>query len=233
MEWTYIIGVCGAIGCLAVLYHWWQLQRLLRNVREYEFLHLDSADLPAAARLHFQTHTPALAELGFQPIGDFRMKPRPVEVYDRVFLSDNGQTLATICAVLGKGGVSQISILADGTCIHSLSLADPHPERDFEPNDRLVVAYLPDASVEELHAQHLRLVRELSTCSGCRVLRFQPDQYREILVYDQRVFNRWRYRHGGLNQEPPAPDFASLCQAPAEVSAIEETQPRLDTSYEL
>jgi hypothetical protein len=30
------------------------------------------------------------------------------------------------------------------------------------------------------------------------------------MVYDQRLFNRWSYRHGNPDREPPAPDFRTL-----------------------
>jgi hypothetical protein len=42
------------------------------------------------------------------------------------------------------------------------------------------------------------------------VLPFRPDQFRAVLVYDRRLFNRWRYRHSEFDREPPAPDFRTL-----------------------
>jgi hypothetical protein len=204
------IYVVGTFICLAGLYRWWQLHHVLRNVREIEFLPMDARSLPSKTLKHFQTYTPALFQLQFDLIGDFRMKPRPVEVFDRIFLSQDGQTLASICSVLEGGGVSLISVLSNGLCIHSVSMANPHPERTANPSDRILVCYLPDASVEVLHDFHRRAIGDLSELSGSKVLRFRKDQFREVLVYDQRVFNRWRFRHGGLNHEPPAPDFSTL-----------------------
>jgi hypothetical protein len=41
-------------------------------------------------------------------------------------------------------------------------------------------------------------------------MRFRDDQLKGVLIYDQRIFCRWRYRYGGLDEEPPAPDLESL-----------------------
>jgi hypothetical protein len=41
------------------------------------------------------------------------------------------------------------------------------------------------------------------------VLQLRPYQFRAVMVYDQRLFNRRRYRHGGLDRAP-APDFGTL-----------------------
>ena len=41
-------------------------------------------------------------------------------------------------------------------------------------------------------------------------MRFRRDQFREVMIYDQLIFCRWRYRHGDLADEPPSPDFNTL-----------------------
>ena len=46
--------------------------------------------------------------------------------------------------------------------------------------------------------------------SGNGVMSFKSDQFREVVIYYQRVVCRWRYRHGELDQEPPNPDINSL-----------------------
>ena len=138
------------------------------------------------------------------------MKSQPVEVHDRIFLSADGETLADICAVLKGGGVDLISLLSDGICVHTASAKNPKPERTLQPGDQLYMAYLPDVSVEEQYRQHLDAVREQCAALGTSVIRQHIDQFREVLVYDQRLFNRWRFRHGDLPVQPPAPDFGTL-----------------------
>jgi hypothetical protein len=64
--------------------------------------------------------------------------------------------------------------------------------------------------VQELHEHHLNTLRELTTLKQTSVIRFRRDQFREVMVYDQLIFCRWRYRHGGLDQVPPPPDFRTL-----------------------
>jgi hypothetical protein len=212
--WVYLVS--GVLRGTAV-FRWRQLDKILRNVREYEFVPVKGRSLAQATRLHFQTHTPALVLLWFDLIGDFRMKSKPVEVYDRIFIGYDGQTVATICSLLHGGGVSLISVLSNGMCVHSVSVTDPRPERTFAPADQLQVCYLPGASVDALHDRHQRTLRKLSKKTGSSALHFRRDKFREVLVYDQRVFNRWRHRHGCLDHQPPAPDFNSLLGAPGQL----------------
>src|SRR5262249_14153454 len=73
------------------------LRRINRTVRELEFLPVDGSSLEEPVRGPLGTLTPPLVELGFQLIGDFRMKPKPVVRHDRVLLSGDGQTMAFIC----------------------------------------------------------------------------------------------------------------------------------------
>jgi hypothetical protein len=202
------------LPCLVQSYrarHWVRtLQRIQRTVREYEFLPVDGASLGEPMRGHLEALTPPLVELGFQPLGDFRMKPEPVVSHSRIFLSADGRTLAVACSILRAGVVSFMSVLEDGTCVHTSGTRNPHPERTFEPADRLALAYLPGRHPTNLHREHLEAVREAVERSGAQALQFRPYQFRAVMIYDQRLFNRWRYRHGSLDREPPAPDFRTL-----------------------
>jgi hypothetical protein len=196
------------------------LQRVSRTMREFEFLRVNFLYLEEPVRRHFETHTPPLLQLGFDLIGDFRMKPEPVVVHDRLFLSADGEVFADLCALLDSGAVSLLSILEDGTCVHTCSVEDPHPERTFEPADRLCMTYMPDASVPDLHRHHANILREQMAWKGSPAIRFCREQFREILIYDQNLFNRWLYRHGGLDREPPRADLQTLIQ-PAASSVIQ------------
>jgi hypothetical protein len=190
-----------------------QLRRVSRTYRNYEFIPMDISCLGESVRDRFETYTPPLVQLGFKHLGDFRMKPEPVVVHDRFFLSTDGETVADICAVLDGGGLSLISVLQDGTVVHTTSVNNPHPERRLEPADRLWISYLPEASVSYLHFHHVNAVRDLCAGTGSKAMRFRDDQLRAVLVYDQRIFCRWRYRYDGLDEEPPAPDIRSLRDA--------------------
>jgi hypothetical protein len=188
-----------------------QMRRTSRTYRPYEFVEVDSLLHAGPIRRQFERHTPLLLEMGFDLIGDYRLKPKPVEVHDRLFLSPDRETLAAICAVLGSGAVSLISVLDDGMCVHTTCTFNPHPERTLDPADRLWISYVPEAaSVQDLHQHHLDTLRKLSAETDSRALRFRREQFREVLNYDQLVFCRWRFRHGGLDHEPPEPDYGSL-----------------------
>jgi hypothetical protein len=190
------------------------LRRVNRVVREYEFIPVDGSSLGEPMRGHFEALTPPLVELGFQQIGDFQMKLEPVVVHDRVLLSADGRTLATVCCVLDAGVISFMSVLDDGTCVHTSGTRNPHPERSFEPADRLSLTYLPGAHPSYLHREHEEALRTAAARTGAGVMQFRGDQFRAVMVYDQRLFNRWRYRHDGLDREPPAPDFSTLVAVP-------------------
>jgi hypothetical protein len=208
---------CAAVFCLCFQAQLFQLRRRVRTlrrinrtVREYEFDPVDGSSLGEPTRGHLDRLTPPLLELGFQPIGDFRMKPEPVVVYDRILLSPDGRTLATVCCLLSGGAVSFMSVLDDGTLVHTSGSRNPHPERTFEPADQLVLTYRPETHPSNQHREHQEAVRAAAARTGAGVMQFRPDQFRELMVYDQRLFNRWRRRHGNLDREPPAPDFNTL-----------------------
>src|SRR5262249_50296975 len=120
------------------------------------------------------------------------------------------ETLGAICAVLETGDVCFISVLEDGTCVDTSGCPGPHPERVFDELDELWVSYLPDTPVEVMYAHHVKTLKDLCARNRTRVMHFQRDQFRAIVTYDQRIHCRWRYRHGGMDKKPPAPDFASL-----------------------
>jgi hypothetical protein len=207
---TLLYGCCAACVLGLVLFRYLQLRYASRTYREYQFVEVHVREVDAAVRLQFETYTPALVDYGFQWLGDYRMKPRPVEVYDRLFISDDGEMLADICSVLAGGGVSLISVLEDGTCLETTTTEDPDPDWTFERSDGLWVTHVPGASIPYLHSRHLDAVRQVSARNGTRLLRLSRDRFREVVVYSQRAFCRWVYRHGGMDQEPPPPDFSSL-----------------------
>lgn len=186
------------------------LNRINRMFRPYEFVKVNNLYLDASVREQFEWYTPPLIQLDFHLLDDYRMKPEPVVVHNRFFFSPDGDILASICALLNSGAVSLISILEDGTVVHTASVQNPHPERVLEPSDQMVISYMPDTAVEDQYRHHIEVLRECAARRGAGVLRFGDDQLRAVMVYDQAIFNRWRYRHGGLDQRPPAPDFGSL-----------------------
>jgi len=190
-----------------------QLRYCLRTVREYEFAPVDASQLAEPIRRMFDQHTPALVQLGFQPIGDFRMKSKPVEVHDRLFLSRDGNTLTAICAVLKGGGVAFMSVLSDGTAVHTSSSKNPRPQRTLEPDDQLCMTYLPEIPLADVYAGHVQALASEGAARGATPLAQTAETFREVLVYDQRIFQRWRYCYGDLPAEPAAPDFDGLVAA--------------------
>jgi len=85
--------------------------------------------------------------------------------------------------------------------------------------------HLPDVPVDEAHRRHRDTLGELAARNGTGLLRFSREQFRAVVVYDQRLFNRWRYRHGGFDREPPTPDFQTLLASPVPVAHGEGVLP--------
>jgi len=189
-----------------------ELRQVLNTVREYEFIPVQADSLAEATQRQFERHTPAMLELGFVQLGDFRMKPQPVEVHNRFFLSADGNVLGSVSALLDKGGVSFISVLTDGVCINTTSSRNPRPERTLEETDQLLLTYAGNHNPIELHCLHQAILDAVAAGRDATTLQFSAAQIRPLMVYDQRLFNRWRHRHGDFTTQPPAPEFATLQQ---------------------
>jgi hypothetical protein len=219
----WILVVCGSLGALAAphlvgMYRFHaarsrrraELRQVLSTVREYEFIPVQAEALAENTRQQFDRHTPAMLELGFVPQGDFRMKPQPVEVHNRFFLSPGGDIVGSISALLDKGGVSFISVLADGVCINTTSSKNPRPDRTVEETDQLLLTYAGHDDAAELYCLHQAILNAVVQGRDVEALHFSTDQLRDVMVYDQRLFNRWRFRHGDFATAPPAPELGTL-----------------------
>jgi len=187
-----------------------ELRQALNTVREYEFIPVEFQSLAEPVRQQLERHTPPMLQLGLKQLDDYRMKPPPVEVHDRFFLSPEGDILGDISALVGKGGVTFISVLTDGTCVNTTSSKNYRPDRLLEETDQLVLTYAGCDDVVELYRQHVTILNEAAKRQNTPVVRFSPNQLRALMVYDQRLFNRWRHRHGDFATAPPAPNFATL-----------------------
>src|SRR5262249_47863956 len=115
------------------------LRQVNCSYRPYEFVRVNNLELAAPIREQFEIHSPVLIKLGYELIADFRRTPEPVEVYDRIFFSSDGRTIAAVTALLGSGAMGLISVLQDGTVVHTTSARNPRPERTSVPSDQLCI----------------------------------------------------------------------------------------------
>src|SRR4029078_4149830 len=99
---------------------------------------------------------------------------------------------------------------ADGVCINTTSSKNPRPDRPLEETDQLLLTYAGNDNAFELYSLDPAIVSAVAQGRDTEALHFAADQLRELMVYDQRLFNRWRFRHGDFATMPPAPDFATL-----------------------
>lgn len=70
-------------------------------------------------------------------MGDYKLKEQPVSLIDRFFWRDDGTVLG-ICSIADAirriKAPSLISWLADGVCVQTTSLEDPHPDQQPDPD---------------------------------------------------------------------------------------------------
>ena len=191
-----------------------QVQKVGRTYREYQFVPVNSMHLPKWIQKTWEQHTPTLFQTRFEMLGDYRLKPEPIEVHDRFFLSDQGDILATVCCVLEQSALSLMTVLEDGTVVESANCTDPKPECSFEPADRLQVLYLPGVPLKELEIQHRDVLHRLVAERQANVVRIDRENFQRVALHGQRVFCRWRDRHNELDQPPPLPDFEQFAAMP-------------------
>jgi hypothetical protein len=192
------------------------LRRDLPTHNSYEFARMTPDLVVEPISGHFEKFTPSLLLLGYVHVGDFRMQPEPSAIHDRFLLSRDTETLADICSMQNLASAQLISVLSDGTCMHTCSTDKNQPARTVQHTNHLWISYLPEASIKELHRHHLEALREACARNGTRALRLRRDKLREVIDYDHRVFSSWQYAHGNLDVEPPIPDFSKLVMAHAE-----------------
>jgi hypothetical protein len=196
------VALLGAAGSFMIL------RGVERKYREYVFEPLGPKDISATLGRHFETHTPALQQSGFQRVGDFRFLPPPIPELARVFISADGECFAAITLHAEIDYISFTSMTADGTQFESATL---HTGGDGpSASVPLRLQYLDTMSIAEGFQRHRQFVREYATLHGVDTVVCGPEDFRHVYEYGHRLVG-WDLFHKGRRRTapPPLPNFFS------------------------
>ncbi len=165
-----------------------------RRIGDWLFEPVEFDQLGAKTLEHFERFTPAMRELGFEPIRDYRLRRYPGSVIARYFISPDGKTFGEISDYLGQRAYSFFSVFDDGTYLETTTTRSLYPP----PESRLLVIYAhSDDSVPELYARHLEHVCEHADYGRCGPVPLTPSELDEAANYGRRLVHGhvfWRTR---------------------------------------
>jgi hypothetical protein len=214
--WVPIAVVLVALRFVQCLSGVRKLVKVSKQYREPMFQPLSSDALEITAM--FEDFTPDFVEAGFVQLQDFHNKPEPVHTYNRYFLGVDGTVFGDLSVLLGECGVGLFSVLADGTYIETAAV-DPLPGDLPNDDDRVFVVYGGTRSVSELVELHMETVRAEADRRRTSVFSFRACDVREVSIYGNRVFSKWRQRLGEITDSIPEPVIPT--GAPLQPSRLE------------
>ena len=117
---------------------------------------------------HFEAHSLAPLELGYQHLDDVWLKPQaPYQSKARLFLHPDGITFAEVGRTLGSCYCEILSYLDDGTVVSTAPVeTNPFFEKISTPAHGYYVQCLPGAEIEELLAKHDQFLKQVSLEAG-------------------------------------------------------------------
>jgi len=198
-----------AIYCLVAAWRerraWRAFSRVHREV-VCEPMHL--VNMPAAAAEHIEWHETLLAELGFDPVGSFLLKPEPLPIYSKCFISADGETVADVSLIGNQAAHSFSSILENGhvletACLDSASDTERINESGLFTANMVQRDSLTDGT-RELYRRHRETLGELEQQFDCRTLHFDCGQVTSVMGYANEVFGEVKFTLGELDA-PPLP----------------------------
>lgn len=189
-----------------------------RQQRDYVFEPVGPRQIPAEMRQFINEYTPGFLRIGFEALGDYQLLPPPLAKFARYFSSPDDHCFG---AIVGQHDVQiylLFSVLEDGTYIETAPLDAKHASKPR--SDKLKFVLLADMPIDELYEYHMAAVRMYCDELGCDVLRFAPEQFREVSHYGHRLAS-WDLFHQGRKRGPPTPNGSEELPAEA-ISAHDE-----------
>lgn len=196
-----------AIPCLVrQLIHIWKCHVASRTHLDPDLTSVNMLTLPEQARNWFESQTPAFFQHGFRMLDDVCWCREPIRMDVRAFLAEEGDIFGSICASEETGDgedgwllLDMTSILQDGTMVETTSMSadklDVHPKS----SDGYLIAFAPENTVDSVLETHLEALEQ----SGQMVHCFAPEQFRDVKIYEKRVFSWWKHRSGKIKEAPP------------------------------
>jgi hypothetical protein len=184
-------------------------RKFARTHRELTFQHKHVANMPRAAQDHIERHEPALQELGFTPEGTYLLKPHPLPIYGKCFISQEGESVVDVSLVGDDSAYSFTSILENGhvlesACANTITATDQINESGRFTAD-MVERNSHEDCVPKLYQRHRESLSKLEQRFGCATLHFSADQVKAVLSYANLVFGEVRFAVGELDAPPRPP----------------------------
>jgi hypothetical protein len=194
------LATCLVVNHRREVAFWRSIKRTYRE-KCYEPIH--PVNLPKVARQFFDDQAPALLELGFTEIGRFRLKPEPVPSFGHCFQSADGRTLGILGSMLEETYFSFSTLFESGLAFETVSIeSTPKLERANDSKNYRVV-FCPGISLAGALVHHELEIAALERELGTRALAYEPEQFCDILTYEDRVYHHWLYEQGELDAPPP------------------------------
>jgi len=182
-------------------------RKFARTHREVTFDRRHVANMPRAAQDHIERHEPILQEFGFSPEGSYLLKPEPLPIYTKYFISQEGEAVVDVSLIGDSTSYSFTSILENGHVLQTACAEAIAPMDDFNESGRFtghMVARNSDQDcVSTLYQRHRETLSELEREFGCETLHFRMDQVQAVMRYVNLVFGEVKFALGKLNAPPP------------------------------
>lgn len=180
----------------------WSRERLERRTELIQPQAVPPEQLPQAARRWFEENTTPLQSLGFEPVGDYRLKQRR-EQFGRFFLHPDGTIFAEIAwakltPIRTARCVNFFSITEDLTYVETGNIPLPREERD----DRFVLTSVPSGTPAETLEAHCDELDNIRQACGSGPIAFSANDLDKVVTHGQRLLYDIFTRRGMLPRNP-------------------------------
>lgn len=190
--------------------HIWRCWQATRVHQDPELTPINMLELPEPARNWLESQTPEFFEHAFQMLEDVRWRSEPIQMDIRAFLAEEGDIFGTIFVTDNEPADEQSwlllgmnSILQDGTVVETTSMRRDLLNVVPGARDGYVVAFAEENTVASVLEAHLEALEN----SGQMVCSFAPEQFRDVMIYEKRIWSHWKHLSGEVKQLPPEADM--------------------------
>jgi hypothetical protein len=216
-EIIFLIGTLAVALVAPVLIPWCFTSSFLEDRRREKFFtwlkrtHRDNiyekihpVKLPKAARKYFEEHTPELLDLGFCELGRYILKPEPAHSFGCCFQSADGRTVGTLGYMFDSSYYSFNTLFANGLALETASVEETPELASVNESRTYRAIFSPNLSIAETFVLHEEAIAKLESEFNTRALAFEPEQFCDVLTYENRTYAQLMYETGKHDAPPPA-----------------------------
>lgn len=186
---------------------------LKRTHRDNVYEKIHPVKLPKAARQCFEQHTPELLDLGFCELGRYILKPEPAQSFGCCFQSADGRTVGALGHMFDSSYYSFSTLFANGLVLETSSAEETPNLASVNESRSYRAIFSPNVSIAESFVRHEEGIAKLESEFSTRALAFEPEQFRDVLTYENRTHAQLMYETGKHDAPPPAPVLPTPIQA--------------------